>query len=444
MLSKTLCFNRSFNKKAEETFNMIKPITDAQSRWLVESVVYAAYHPVRKTACCMVCGHDWKPEKMNKHLICPGCGRKLEKFTNTSKKLYSTGGIISVVNGMQIERSFMVILWAGNYGTPGSIQFFEYKRLIMDNKGNMAMYSLSNKPFDYSYDEFIVNGKMLRRKKNIGYKQMSVLSSDPYCYYNHKSYLPEIIRNGYEYKKIPRASRMAVMQALLSNPHAETLLKAGYDDMLCKIDFERFWPSIRIAIRNKYKPNDAKYWYDVLVMMESLGLDLRNPKYTCSPSLEALHDSLMKKVNDRNEANRKREDHERMLKRYKEMEQKESDAEAFLKKKTIPFVDWKIKDDNIVIKPLLSVDDFKNEGLIMNHCIYTSEYHMKVGNLTATAIVNGKPMETIDYDLNGHLQVYGCYNKHTEYHDAIINTFNKKKDEVVMLLRKSMNLINQK
>ena len=61
------------------------------------------------------------------------------------------------------------------------------------------------------------------------------------------------------------------------------------------IDFERFWPSIRIAIRNKYKPNDAKYWYDVLVMMESLGLDLRNPKYICSPSLEALHDSLMKK-----------------------------------------------------------------------------------------------------------------------------------------------------
>ena len=50
MLLKTLCFNRSFNKKAEETFNMIKPITDAQSRWLVESVVYATYHPVRKTA----------------------------------------------------------------------------------------------------------------------------------------------------------------------------------------------------------------------------------------------------------------------------------------------------------------------------------------------------------------------------------------------------------
>ena len=184
----------------------------------------------------MVCGHDWKPEKMNKHLICPGCGKKLENLLIHPKNSIQTGGIISVVNGMQIERSFMVIVWAGNYGTPGSIQFFEYKRLIMDNKGNMAMFSLSNKPFGYSYDEFIMNGKMLRRKKNMGYKQMSVLSSDPYCYYKHKSYLPEIIRNGYEYKKIPRASRMAVCKALLSNPHAETLLKAGYDDMLCKIN----------------------------------------------------------------------------------------------------------------------------------------------------------------------------------------------------------------
>ena len=444
MLSKTLCFNRSFNKKAEETFNMIKPITDAQSRWLVESVAYATYHPVRKTAYCMICGHKWKPDKMSKTLVCPSCNKKLSKFVDTAKKLYSTGGFLSVVNGMQVERSFMVVLLAEKYGYPGCVYYFEYKRLIMDNKGNMAMFSLSTKPFSYSCEDFIENGKMLRRKKNMGYKQMSILANNPYCYYKHKSYLPEIIRNGYEYKKIPRASRMATMQALLSNPHAETLLKAGYDDMLCRINFDRFWPSVRIAIRNNYKPKDYRYWEDVLVMMERLNMDMRNPKYVCPSSLVDFHDSLMRKINDKNEANRKREQRERMLKCYKKMEQKEAEAEAFLKKKTTPFVDWEIKDDNIVIKPLLSVDDFKNEGLFMNHCVYTSEYHMKVGNLTATAIVNGMRMETIDYDLDDHLQAYGCYNKHTEYHDEIIKTFNKNKNEIVKLLRESVNLINQK
>ena len=443
MLSKTLCFNRSFNRKAEETFNMIKPITDAQSRWLVESVVYAAYHPVRKTAYCMICGHKWKPEKMNKHLICPGCGKKLEKFTDTSKKLYSTGGIISVVNGMQIERSFMVIIWAGNYGTPGSIQFFEYKRLIMDNKGNIAMYSLSHKPFSYNYEDFIVNDKMFRRKSNMGYKQKSVLSSDPYCYYKHKSYLPEIIRNGYEYKKIPRASRMAIMQALLSNPHAETLLKAGYTDMLYKIDYEKFWPSVRIAIRNQYKPKDVQYWFDVLVMMERLKLDLCNPKYVCSSDIVTLHDNLVSRITRLNERIRIENEHKWLKGKYEQLKSKEEKASKYLSVKTKPYQNWKIEEGNVVIKPLVTVDDFKKEGMIMCHCVYTSEYHMNEGNLTATALIDGKPMETIDYNINGELQIYGKFNKHTRYHDVIRDVFEKHIKEVKKLVRRSSYLINK-
>ena len=443
MLSKTLCFNRSFNKKAEETFNMIKPITDAQSRWLVESVVYATYHPVRKTAYCMVCGHKWKPDKMNKHLICPGCGRKLKKFTNTSKKLYSNGGIISVVNGMQIERSFMVIVWAGNYGTPGSIQFFEYKRLIMDNKGNMAMFSLSNKPFGYSYDEFIMNGKMLRRKSNMGCKQASVLSSDPNYYYKQKSYLPEIIRSGYKHPKTRLVSCMAIMQALLSNPHAETLLKAGYTDMLYKIDYEHFWPSVRIAIRNQYKPKDVQYWFDVLKMMERLELDLRNPKYVCSCDIVTLHDNLVSRITRLNERIRIENERKWLKGRYEQLKSKEEKASKYLSVKTKPYQNWKIEEGNVVIKPLVTVDDFKNEGMIMCHCVYTSEYHMDKGNLTATALINSKPMETINYDSNENLQIYGRFNKATEYHDVIRDVFEKHIKEVKKLVKRSNYLINK-
>lgn len=444
MLSKTLCFNRSFNKKAEETFNMIKPITDAQSRWLVESVAYATYHPVRKTAYCMICGHKWKPDKMSKTLVCPSCNKKLSKFVDTAKKLYSTGGFLSVVNGMQVERSFMVVLLAEKYGYPGCVYYFEYKRLIMDNKGNMAMYSLSQQPFGYAYDSFIMGSPLSRKSKRMGYRLSALLDSNPSYYYKHKNYIHEVARTKYRYSCLDKASPMAIMQRLLTDPHAETLYKADYKKILFSINYNRFWPSVRIAIRNNYKPKDCRYWEDVLVMMERLNMDMRNPKYVCPSSLVDFHDSLMKKINDKDEANRKREQRERMLKCYKKMEQKEAEAEAFLKKKTTPFVDWEIKDDNIVIKPLLSVDDFKNEGLIMNHCVYTSEYHMKVGNLTATAIVNGMRMETIDYDLDDHLQAYGCYNKHTEYHDEIIKTFNKNKNEIVKLLRESVNLINQK
>ena len=443
MLSKTLCFNRSFNKKAEETFNMIKPITDAQSRWLVESVAYATYHPVRKTAYCMICGHKWKPDKMSKTLVCPSCNKKLSKFVDTDKKLYSTGGFLSVVNGMQVERSFMVIVYAGNYGNPGEISVFEYKRLIMDNKGNMAMYSLSQQPFGYAYDSFIMGSPLSRKSKRMGYRLSALLDSNPSYYYKHKNYIPEIVRTKYRYSCLDKTSPMAIMQRLLTDPHAETLYKADYKKILFNINYNRFWPSVRIAIRNNYKPKDCRYWEDVLVMMERLNMDMRNPKYVCPSSLVDFHDSLNKKINKIDESIRREQEIKRMMKLYHELEPKEEKAKIFLEKKTAPYKNFNIKDGSILIKPLLSVDDFKKEGLVMHHCVYSSEYHMKPNNLTMTALIDNVPMETIDYDVNGNLQVYGRFNKHTEYHDDIINSFNKHKMKINKLLKQSMSIINQ-
>lgn len=444
MLSKTLCFNRSFNKKVEETFNMIKPITDVQSRWLVESVTYATYHPVRSNAYCMICGHKWKPEKMSETLVCPSCNKKLSKFVDTAKKLYSTGGILSVVNGMQVERSFMVVLLAEKYGYPGCVYYFEYKRLIMDNKGNMAMYSLSQQPFGYAYDSFITGSPLSRKSKRMGYRLSALLDSNPSYYYKHKNYIPEVARTKYRYSCLDKASPMAIMQRLLTDPHAETLYKADCKKILFSINYNRFWPSVRIAIRNNYKPKDCRYWEDVLAMMERLNMDMRNPKYVCPSSLVDFHDSLNKKINKIDESIRREQEIKRMMKLYHELESKEEKAKIFLEKKTAPYKNFNIKDGNILIKPLLSVDDFKKEGLVMHHCVYSSEYHMKPNNLTMTALIDNVPMETIDYDISGNLQVYGCYNKHTEYHDEIIKTFNKNKNEIVKLLRESVNLINQK
>jgi hypothetical protein len=68
---------------------------------------------------------------------------------------------------------------------------------------------------------------------------------------------------------------------------------------------------------------------------------------------------------------------------------------------------------------------------------------MNEGNLTATALIDGKPMETIDYNINGKLQIYGKFNKHTRYHDVIRDVFEKHIKEVKKLVRRSNYLINK-
>ena len=118
-------------------------------------------------------------------------------------------------------------------------------------------------------------------------------------------------------------------------------------------------------------------------------------------------------------------------------------ASKYLSVKTKPYQNWKIEEGNVVIKPLVTVDDFKNEGMIMCHCVYTSEYHMDKGNLTATALINSKPMETINYDSNENLQIYGRFNKATEYHDVIRDVFEKHIKEVKKLVKRSNYLINK-
>lgn len=102
--------------------------------------------------------------------------------------------------------------------------------------------------------------------------------------------------------------------------------------------------------------------------------DIHNTKYICPQDLKAEHDRWLNKVNLMEEKRRNRERMER-AKRH------EAD---FYKNKSC-FFGIVIRDNDIEISVLDSLEAYKAEGEKMKHCVFQCEYYAK----TDTVILSG-------------------------------------------------------
>ena len=100
------------------------------------------------------------------------------------------------------------------------------------------------------------------------------------------------------------------------------------------------------------------------------------------------------------------------------------------------FFDLNISDGNIIIVPLKSLDEFRQEGQIMHHCVFTNNYFRKKDSLILSARIGEKHIETIEIDLSKFqvIQSRGVCNSNTEYHNQIIDLVNNN----VNLIRQRM------
>ena len=99
------------------------------------------------------------------------------------------------------------------------------------------------------------------------------------------------------------------------------------------------------------------------------------------------------------------------------------------------FQDLVITDNQLTIIPLKSIEDFKEEGDKMHHCVFTNEYWKRENSLILSARIEDKRIETVEVNLKTLrvVQSQGVLNHDTKYHDRIIG-----------LVTKNMNLIRQK
>lgn len=208
----------------------------------------------------------------------------------------------------------------------------------------------------------------------------------------------------------------------------ETLLKAGYTSLLkvamqSSYKIQRYWDSIKICIRNSYKPVDGGIYIDYLELLEQFNKDIKNPKFICPEDLHREHNFYVEKnrrIREREEAERRR------VAEIEQLRQNNYSQEEYNKDKS-QYFGIQFKKGKLSIKVLETIEEFKEEAEVHKHCVFSNKYYAKKNSLILSARVNNTPIETIELSLTNFaiIQSRGLQNKSTVYHNDIIELINK-------------------
>lgn len=397
-------------KRIVELSLKLSQISEEQSQYGKKKSFISSGFQRKKTNWCHECGHTWRFENKNKKVICPKCGEKLKLLetlsSRYSEKRYYT--IFDKVEEYQVLRHFMVSKWC-KVGYPACITIDECVQNWISPDGkieNMAKTTFMN----YYSDSWNMSSPIELRRDSDKYNIYS------YYIYPKKKIIPELKRNGFK-GWLHDISPYYLLPNLLSQPKIETLMKAKQYKLLkyfCNgygiSIIDKYWPAIKICIRNNYIVKDATIWCDLIDMLIYLKKDIRNSKHVCPEDLNAEHNKYMimrLRVIEREERKAKIEKAKKNEQEYK----------AFIDR----FKDICITDGVICIEPLKSVSEFIREGDILHHCVFANEYYKKENSLILSAKINNKSVETIEIDLEQMklVQSRGLMNKNTEYHERI-------------------------
>lgn len=239
---------------------------------------------------------------------------------------------------------------------------------------------------------------------------------------------------------------LTAARVVKNDSKAETILKAKQFSLfgMCserEYKVNKYWSSIKIAIRHQFKVEDGSVWIDHLDMLERAGKDIRNPKYICSPTIMEDHQRLIEK---RRVEQAKREADQ--IKINKELYQlkKLEDIENFKKMKS-PFFGLVFKKDDLEVKVLESIQEFKEEGDALHHCVFTNSYYKNASSIVFSARISGKRIETVEVSLSKMqvVQSRGLQNLPTPYHDEIVRFVNSNINKIQDRLRMSQQVKDQ-
>ncbi len=416
-----------FQREVAELSKQLPAITQTQKKWAYR---HCFEHIAKKTSkgifTCLECAHEWADKKhTGETVVCPHCRETLHVNT-TRKRVFKQTEYLSVVTtfkGFQVLRFFYMDVYR-KQGKEALYFCSEVVQRWINPKGKFATMARL-RPMCCWHDTWQFGSDLEIRPDKELYDIL------PSAVYPRQKTLPEIKRNGFE-GKFYNLTPFEMFHSILTDNRAETLLKAGQAELLRHFirrefrNFENYWASVRICIRNGYFVEDSSMWCDYVDMLRRLGKDVHNPKYVCPIDLKAEHDRRQAEIC------RKREKEEREQKRKKAMEEEERFRE--LKSK---FFGISFSDGTILVHVLESVHEHLEEGANLHHCVFDSGYHLKPQSLILSATIDGKRIETIEVSLDTMkvVQCRGLCNQNTEYHDRIIGLVNKN----AHLIRKRMS-----
>ena len=295
-----------FQQRVFEASKRLPKITDAQVQWAYKNCIqHIGRRTLKGVITCTECGHSWRGEGEEgggrgyladtlTDCRCPHCDTRLKVETTRRFKFhdYEYMCIVTTCEGFQVLR----FVWVECHMKAGEKARYFHSEVVqrwIAPDGRHATVARMRPMMCFR------DGWHWSSELEIRPEKPQLYNLIPTGIYPRSKHIPELLRRGYgdAYGKL---TQFDLMKALLSDPKAETLQKAGYRELLHYFvyhsrDLNAYWPSIRIAIRNGYPIKDAGMWVDYLDLLRHYGKDTSNAHYVCPADLRAEHDCYVAK-----------------------------------------------------------------------------------------------------------------------------------------------------
>lgn len=364
----------------------------------------------------MKCGHEWL-ETRNGICLCPECGTRIE-IKDTKERVIrdkSYFNVITTMEGYQVIRMFLMIVEMRK-GMKANPAYLEIGSYWIDNNGKTTVVGMQ-RTLGHYIDCFAFGSPLEIRRDNDAFQRIS----DEWVYPRIKV-TDTIKRNGFK-GSCHHIHPVTMFQELLTNPKAETLMKANEIELLRHLchhttDVDKYWNTIKIAKRNGYKFNDVGMWFDYIKMLERMGRDLNSPSLIAPQDIKVAHDEYVEKVN-RQRAKEQREANRRKA---------EADQAEFEELKG-RYIGLTMTDGTIQLHTLDSVAEYYDEGTRQHICVGSSGYYLKEDTLVFTATMGGKTIATVEISLKDYsiVQCRAFANQVCEYTEQIAGIINANK-----------------
>ena len=411
------------NKKQQhivELSGRLRPLTTPQMNWALNSTINHYGYRLKNGMCtCMKCGHEWL-ETRNGMCLCPECGTQIE-IKDTKERVIrekSYFNVITTIEDYQVIRMFlmMVEMRKGMKVKPAYLEIGQY---FIDPKGNKTVVAIPRTLGCY-VDTFAFGAPLEIRNDGEAYMYVS----DQWVY-PHIKVTDTIKRNGFK-NSVHHIHPVTMFQELLTNPKAETLMKANDIELLrylCarpayKSDIDKYWNTIKIAKRNGYEFKDVRMWFDYIKMLERMGKDLNSPSMIAPQDLKTAHDEYVEKVN------------RQRVKEQKEANRKKAEADqAKFEELKGRYIGLSMTDGTIRLHTLDSVAEYYDEGTKQHICVGSSGYYLKEDTLVFTATMGGRTIATVEISLKDFsiIQCRAFTNGVCEYAEQIAGIINANK-----------------
>ena len=402
-----------------EMSQYVNKIKDEVFDWAKKECLEHRAYATKNNVLCLDCGESFSPTLVSRNkATCPHCKTKVKVKQSrcTTDRQVNYFAVTELVVEYQVVINFEIIV-TYKKGKKANYYIHEILQYWIPPDKKLVMYGKSHNTQGFC-DSW--SGSMEIRTESNSY-----YSGGKYDIYARKYHPSSIV--DYDYQKLGidhnlrGISFLEAIRLLPNNSKAETLLKAKEYDLLAYYNNQsgvvsRYWDSVKIAMRHKYKIKDASMYFDYLDFLRYFNKDLHSPKYLCPKNLHREHNRLM---NKKNEIQR--------LRNLEERRKKMIDSQKYYVEQKKKFFDLEFKEKDITINVLKSVEEFLEEGEVLNHCIYKNGYYSKEDSLCFSAKIKGVRTETIEVILS-KLKVEQCRgndNKPTKHHKKILELINK-------------------